>query len=166
MATHSSILAWRIPWTEEPGRLRSIGSQRVGHDWSDLTLQHELGHTPKLDIPQPTQKKSCVILQTVQGHHMCFCFLTLQDISGSCRTHTGHSVLFLLLVSPYPWAVGLPTAFLAELRESTQGMWLLCSHSHGGGLWFLVLKHPGNLKANTFSYGILAELALFWWSVS
>ena len=32
MATHSSILAWRIPWTEEPGRLRSIGSQRVGHD--------------------------------------------------------------------------------------------------------------------------------------
>ena len=33
MATHSSILAWRIPWTEEPGQLQSIGSQRVGHDW-------------------------------------------------------------------------------------------------------------------------------------
>ena len=32
MATHSSILAWRIPWTEEPGRLQSTGSQRVGHD--------------------------------------------------------------------------------------------------------------------------------------
>ena len=32
MATHSSILAWRIPWTEEPGVLQSIGSQRVGHD--------------------------------------------------------------------------------------------------------------------------------------
>ena len=31
-ATHSSILAWRIPWTEEPGRLQSTGSQRVGHD--------------------------------------------------------------------------------------------------------------------------------------
>ena len=36
MATHSSILAWRIPWTEEPDRLESIGSQRVGHDWIDL----------------------------------------------------------------------------------------------------------------------------------
>ena len=36
MATHSSILAWRIPWTEEPGRLQSIGLQRVRHDWSDL----------------------------------------------------------------------------------------------------------------------------------
>ena len=32
MATHSSILAWRIPWTEEPGGLLSMGSQRVGHD--------------------------------------------------------------------------------------------------------------------------------------
>ena len=32
MATHSSILAWRIPWTEEPGELQSVGSQRVRHD--------------------------------------------------------------------------------------------------------------------------------------
>ena len=32
MATHSSILAWKIPWTEEPGRLHSMGSTRVGHD--------------------------------------------------------------------------------------------------------------------------------------
>ena len=32
MATHSSIPAWRIPWTEEPNRLQSVGSQRVGHD--------------------------------------------------------------------------------------------------------------------------------------
>ena len=32
MATHSSILAWGIPWMEEPGRLQSMGSQRVGHD--------------------------------------------------------------------------------------------------------------------------------------
>ena len=31
MATHSSILAWKIPWTEEPSRLQSMGSQRVGH---------------------------------------------------------------------------------------------------------------------------------------
>ena len=34
MATHSSVLAWRIPRTGEPGRLQSIGSQRVGHDWA------------------------------------------------------------------------------------------------------------------------------------
>ena len=37
MATHSSILACEIPWTEEPSGLQSIGSQRVGHDLSDST---------------------------------------------------------------------------------------------------------------------------------
>ena len=36
MATHSSVLAWRIPGTAEPGGLPSVGSHRVGHDWSDL----------------------------------------------------------------------------------------------------------------------------------
>ena len=36
MATHSSIIAWRIPGTEEPSGLPSMGSHRVGHDWSDL----------------------------------------------------------------------------------------------------------------------------------
>ena len=39
MATHSSILAWRVPWTEEPGRLQSMGLQRVGYDWVTLTFQ-------------------------------------------------------------------------------------------------------------------------------
>ena len=39
-ATHPSILAWRIPWTEEPGGLQSIGSPRVGHDWSDFSRMH------------------------------------------------------------------------------------------------------------------------------
>ena len=36
MSTHSSILAWRTPWTEEPGRLQSTRSRKVRHDWSDL----------------------------------------------------------------------------------------------------------------------------------
>ena len=37
MATHSSILAWKISWTKEPGRLQSMGSQRVGYDWATNT---------------------------------------------------------------------------------------------------------------------------------
>ena len=40
MATHSSIHAWRVPWTEEPGRLQPMGSHRVGHDWSNLACTH------------------------------------------------------------------------------------------------------------------------------
>ena len=44
MATHSSILAWKIPWTKEPGRLQSMGSRRVGQDWAtSLSLSIWLG---------------------------------------------------------------------------------------------------------------------------
>ena len=43
MATHSSVLAWRIPWTEEPGRLQSMGSHRVRNNWSDLAHTHHPG---------------------------------------------------------------------------------------------------------------------------
>ena len=46
MATHSSTLAWKIPWMEEPGRLQFMGSQRVGHDWAtklSLSLTLTLG---------------------------------------------------------------------------------------------------------------------------
>ena len=41
MATHSSVLAWRIPGMGEPGALPSLGSHRVGHNWSDLAAGHE-----------------------------------------------------------------------------------------------------------------------------
>ena len=48
MANHSSILAWRIPWMEEPGRQQSMGSQRVGYAWtSDLARMHT-EHVKKL----------------------------------------------------------------------------------------------------------------------
>ena len=40
MAAHSNILAWRIPWIEEPTRLQSIGLQRFGHDYSNLTCMY------------------------------------------------------------------------------------------------------------------------------
>ena len=42
MATHSSILAWRIPWTEDPGGLQSMGSQRVRHD---LATEQQINNT-------------------------------------------------------------------------------------------------------------------------
>ena len=58
MATHSSTLAWRIPWTEEPGGLQSMGSQRVGHDcvtkfhFSMKGIRHMHTHIPyPLDVP-------------------------------------------------------------------------------------------------------------------
>ena len=64
MATHSSILAWKIPWTEKPDRLQSKGLQRVGHDWSDLACMcaypYPLTHLrPKSGFPGRSASKEC-----------------------------------------------------------------------------------------------------------
>ena len=65
MATHSSTLAWKIPWTKEPGRLQSLGSQRVWHDWVN-----EHTHPPtqwKYKVPLTSQHNTAVLLlQTVK----------------------------------------------------------------------------------------------------
>ena len=50
MATHSSVLAWKIPGTGEPGGLPSLGSHRVGHDWSDLAAGNTFNN--KLDTAE------------------------------------------------------------------------------------------------------------------
>ena len=53
MAPHSSTLAWKIPWTEEPGRLQSMGSQRVGHDWSTSLSLFTFTHWRRQWQPTP-----------------------------------------------------------------------------------------------------------------
>ena len=81
MATNSSILAWKIPWTEEPGRLQYIGSQRVGHDQSDLAhIDNYLKHkwiecsNQKIDWPNGYRSKICQYMLSIsdsfqiQGH--------------------------------------------------------------------------------------------------
>ena len=57
MATHSSVLAWRIPGTVEPGGLPPMGSHRVGHDWSDLPAAAEPGYSSALS----TQQGNCSV---------------------------------------------------------------------------------------------------------
>ena len=56
MTTHSSILAWRILWTEEPGGLQFMGSQRAGHDWSDWAHTCAFAH---LQLPRPKAMFAC-----------------------------------------------------------------------------------------------------------
>ena len=52
MATHSSVLAWEIPRTEEPGGLQSTGSQRVGHDWAHTQTQSNMLNAKKPQMAQ------------------------------------------------------------------------------------------------------------------
>ena len=70
MATHSSILAWRIPWTEEPGGLQSMGSQRVGHDWPINTHIHTHTHSFITLLDSPPEKWFIFFFWKRQ---LCFC---------------------------------------------------------------------------------------------
>ena len=85
MATHSSILAWRIPWTEEPGELQSVGWQRIGHDWSNLARMHK--QVPLMEVGDATFE------QSVSG----FSKLNSAGLTG------------LQMAPPRPPEVGIPT---------------------------------------------------------
>ena len=81
MATHSSVLAWRIPWTKKPGGLQSMGSHRVGHDCSDLAGRQSI-----------VSFKVCVSL-------LIFCLVDLSiGVSGLLKSPT---IIVLLLISPF-----------------------------------------------------------------
>ena len=74
--THSSILAWRIPWMEEPGGPQSMGSQRIGHNWSDLAPGHTTSSfsiLPSMDIYVPSISWLLkIVLQWSLGHMYLF----------------------------------------------------------------------------------------------
>ena len=77
METHSSILTWEIPWTEEPGRLQSVGSQRVRHNLETEQQQ------------QQTQKtKQCAYMHTHTHTHFC---------AAPAHTHTHTSAQLQVL---------------------------------------------------------------------
>ena len=116
MATHSSTLAWRMPWREEPGRLQSMGSQRVGHDWVTFT-NYGGGNEDNGDL---LQKLPCTHCHTQ-------CPLTLQQATaGYCRpmppletpghsqASLGQSLVGSLLVSPGSWCTQVSVCALQE----------------------------------------------------
>ena len=112
MATHSSILAWRIPWIEEPGRLQSIGSQRVRHDWSNLAGTHA---KPTLFASQCIETHSRWI-DVMLAHILLRCFLMMS--STICLDEMWN--LLSLLAIPRQYFVDLfPPHSLEGGRESS-----------------------------------------------
>ena len=74
MATHSSTLAWKIPWTEEPGGLQSMGSQRARHDWATslslFTFMHwrRKWHPTPVFLPGESQGRESLVGCCLWGH--------------------------------------------------------------------------------------------------
>ena len=88
MAAHSSILAWRIPWTEEPGRLQSMGSQRVRHGWATNTQTFSLLAECAVFMPNVA-----VFYEHYQPHSSCVRFcrsrdLVVNNVSRECSLGT------------------------------------------------------------------------------
>ena len=92
MATHANILAWRIPWIEEPGRIQSIGSQRVRHDWSNWACTHPLV------LEQFVKRLSLLYWIFLQ---CCVCVYIYTHIYKYIWTYTGLFILFLWSICLY-----------------------------------------------------------------
>ena len=82
MATHSSILAWRIPWTEEPGRLQSMRLQRVGHDRATKT------HTHLLQSPGGRVNPGACLSTGEAGRSLCYFYSPLQPTGAPTQTQS------------------------------------------------------------------------------
>ena len=89
MATPSSILAWSIPWTEEPGRLQSVGLQRVKHDWATNTFTYLLCYCSDRNV----SVKVVPILSK-----LCYCLTVSTPPSPPHPYHT------FLVFYPTPWS--------------------------------------------------------------
>ena len=103
MATHSSSLAWRIPWTEEPGGLQSKGSQSVGHD--QVTSTHFLASQITLSITISWFSKSlllsCHMVHVLSRYVFPFMFIPLKFIP-SLHVITSKNM-------PVQWCISLPS---------------------------------------------------------
>ena len=114
MATHSSVLAWRIPGTGEPGGLPSMGSHRVGHDWSDLAAAAKLSWSLESSEHSPFDKLVKLKLPN--------------SLLGFC-------LLFQCLLPPHPSQISDDLSS-AALRSSLASLsarwpWLLCPACSG-----------------------------------
>ena len=156
MATHSSILAWRIPWTEEPGRLQSLESQRVRHDWSDsartrMPRFYQGGRNDALVTGINDYRTLCPTVFEMSGYFLLpRVKLPKQIAGGSFRKGLGSSL-------PYGLAGGLQDSSSQEPSFSF-GQWALglktrLDEETGQGPDFLLrcLRPPNNLPLISFT---------------
>ena len=112
MAIRSSILVWRIPWTEEPGRLQSMGSQRVGQDLA--AKQQQSSHSGGCHIARNLITRAAVLNENM-GHQ--------------CRD--GSPSVLIAETSSEPWSWSLPAGHWGQVKgmlcNSLLGTWSLAA---------------------------------------
>ena len=116
MATHSSIIiAWRISWTEEPGRLQSMELQRVGHNWASNTHTHTHTHTHRTNCDAPPCLP-CPPFPSLEGTYMsslvgvlpdpllCVCVQRTFTYTDHGARPTGSESQLCYSLAVWPWA--------------------------------------------------------------
>ena len=130
MATHSSVLAWRIPGTGEPGGLPSMGLHRVGHDWSDLAAAAAANVSKTGDLLESDYWKTCPSKPWIGGRgrkSWAFPFGQWCHYGDSAPTSANHSVFhFKFLNRETDW-----------LRLGEVSIPAPINHGQNGGfMWF------------------------------
>ena len=154
MTTHSSILAWRIPWTEEPGGLQSMGSQRVGHNWVTNTFHiliaaiQLLSHVQLFATPWTAAHQaplSFTVSQTLLR------FVSIESVMPS-----NHLILcfpLLLLLSIFPSIRIFSNEWALHIRWPKDWRFSISPSNEYSGLisfrvdWFEILALQGTLKS-------------------
>ena len=97
MAIHSSTHAWKIPWTEEPGRLQSMGLQRVGHDWATSLCHTSDNYTLFISWARGTSFQSLLLLLDLLSLPSCYvmCFIIFVIILWESEVKVAQSCLTL-----------------------------------------------------------------------
>ena len=150
MAPHSSTLAWKIPWMEEPSRLQSMGSPRVRHDWATSLSLFTFMHWRRkgnplqcscLENPRDGGAQWAAVYGVVQSRTR---LKRLSSNSSSCWfKYLNHFELIFIWcevgVYPHCFACGYPVVSAPFVKRAilspTEPCWLLCQQSFGRRLW-------------------------------
>ena len=128
MAPHSCSLAWKIPWMEEPGGLPSMGSHRVGHNWSDLAAAAAF---PCIDVPHSLHF-------SVNGHFVGFCVLAI--VNSAALKIKVHMSFWMVIFSGPKLRNGIAGSYDTSMFSVSRK---LCAVFHHGFTIYMPTKTLG-----------------------
>ena len=173
---HSCILAWRIPWTEEPGKLQSTGSHRVRHNWGNLACTHtwtsnhwiQFNWAPSLEPTKFLAHSECIVFIAECITWMIFYWIPkLVPTWSDCLFPKALFLLFLterrILVLLYPFLMPLLlAAAAATAAKSLQSCPTLCEPIDGSPPGSPI---PGILQARTLEWVAISFSNTWKWKV-
>ena len=169
MAPHSSTLAWKIPWTEEPGRLQSMGSLRVGHDWATslslFTFMHwrREWQPPPVFLPGESQGQRSLVGCRLWGRTW------LKRLSSSSSSSRASLVIQTVRNPPAMWETGVRSLGWGDPLEedmATHSSILAWRIPMDRGAWWVTYSPWGRKQSDMTERLSTAQLLKSHWGTS